>query len=217
MVYPGVTKPFSPADLERRARFWGRLLARFPGVAAIFLSGSLSQGRATASSDIDFFIVAWPGRIFTARIGVLVALLVCGRLAHGDKNHARKICPNHFVTTDYLEFRERGPYYAHLVAHNRLLGGEERVWELFKAANQGWIRDYGCDFQEEVTAEATLAARRRSRFGDLLETAFRRMQRFKHRLHAPRLTEESRVWLTDHEIRLHPNPPKTIIGDLREG
>ncbi len=205
---PGAPKQFSLADMHRRARFWGWLLARLPGVAAIFLSGSLSQERATQDSDIDFFIVAWPGRIFTARFGVLVALLIGRRLAHGEQNHAQKICPNHFVTTEHLEFRDKVPYHAHLIAHKRLLAGEPKVWERFKAANREWIRSYGFDLHEEVMEVEELEAGRRSRAGDLLEAAARGLQLLKHRRSRVPLSKDSRVWLTDTEIRLHPYPPK---------
>ena len=204
------SREFSVEDMHRRARFWGRFLSRMPGVATIFLSGSLSQGRATITSDIDFFVVAWPGRIFTARFWILLPLLICGRLAHGEKNHARKICPNHFITADHLEIRDKNRYHSYVYAHSRFLSGDRAVWERFKAANQTWIRDHGFEFQGEIHREAVLRERRQSRIGDLLEVFFRWLQRLKHQMSRATLPKDARVWLTDTEIRLHPHPPKPL-------
>jgi len=60
---------------------WATKLGKLPGVAAIFLSGSRAQDRGTDESDIDFFIIARPGQIWTARFFVLVTLKLHNQLA----------------------------------------------------------------------------------------------------------------------------------------
>ena len=44
-----------------------KLIARFPFVQGVMISGSLSKGYADDQSDIDFFIITKPGRLWIAR------------------------------------------------------------------------------------------------------------------------------------------------------
>jgi len=99
-----------------KAKFWARILGLLPSVRAIFLSGSVAQGRATDSSDIDFFIIARHGQIWTARFFVFLILKIF-RQIRTSKNHAGKICPNHFITDTHLEIQEKDVYSANLFSH----------------------------------------------------------------------------------------------------
>jgi len=53
--------------LLQKAKKIGRFLYRFPFVRAIGISGSLSKGYADQHSDIDFFIITAPNRLWIAR------------------------------------------------------------------------------------------------------------------------------------------------------
>ena len=49
------------------ARKKGKLISRFPFVRGVFASGSLSKGYMEERSDIDYFIVTAPKRLWIAR------------------------------------------------------------------------------------------------------------------------------------------------------
>lgn len=86
----------------KRARFIGR----FPFVRSVAISGSLSKGYMEKNSDIDFFIITQPGRLWVART-LLVAYKKIFLL-----NSRRSFCVNYFVDTDHLEIEEKNRFTA---------------------------------------------------------------------------------------------------------
>lgn len=83
-----------------------RLIARFPFVRAIFISGSLSKGRLEADGDIDFFIITAPCRLWVARtLLVLYKKLVL-------LNSRRDFCVNYFIDTEHLAIEDRNRFTA---------------------------------------------------------------------------------------------------------
>ncbi len=86
----------------RRARFVAALLRLAPFVRMIGLTGSLAAGKATAESDIDFFIVAKPGRLWSARFFATCLVHLIGMRRYGRKISGR-ICLNCYQTSDHLE------------------------------------------------------------------------------------------------------------------
>jgi len=82
------------------------LIARFPFVRAVFISGSLSKGRLDAEGDIDFFIITAPGRLWVART-MLVLFKKLFLL-----NSRRDFCVNYFIDTEHLTIEDRNRYTA---------------------------------------------------------------------------------------------------------
>ncbi|NJM25866.1 MAG: hypothetical protein HC859_10675 [Bacteroidia bacterium] len=78
-----------------------RLIARFPFVRAVMASGSLSKGYMEASSDLDFFIVTQPGRLWIAR-----TLLVLYKRVFLGNSH-KHFCVNYFVDANHLEIADK--------------------------------------------------------------------------------------------------------------
>ncbi len=86
----------------RRARKATRLISGIPFVRLVAVCNTLSFGAAEADSDIDFFIVAQKGRIWTVRFFVTVVLSFFGLRRHGRKI-ANRICLSFFITDDNLD------------------------------------------------------------------------------------------------------------------
>lgn len=86
----------------KRARFIGK----FPYVKAVAISGSLSKGYMEKKSDIDFFIITEPGRLWVART-LLVAYKKIFLL-----NSRKAFCVNYFVDTNHLEIEEKNRFTA---------------------------------------------------------------------------------------------------------
>lgn len=83
-----------------------RLIARFPFVRAVFISGSLSKGCMTPDGDIDFFIITAPGRLWVAR-----TLMVLYKKLFLLNSH-RDFCVNYFLDTEHLTVEDRNRFTA---------------------------------------------------------------------------------------------------------
>lgn len=197
---------------RKKAHHWAQILVWMPGVSAIFLSGSLAKETAQESSDIDFFIVTKPGKIFTARFFVAGVLKLFGVLADDAKNHAGKICPNHYITTDNLEILEKDRYAANLFAHNQFLAGNCQVWEDFVIKNSGWLKSFDKKFLNFFPTCETIPQKPYKSpywFGRKIEHWCRDFQ--KKKLSKKTLPTTAKVWLTDTEIRLHAEPKNLSV------
>lgn len=204
--------------LFEKARRWSVFLVFFPGVDTIFLSGSVAQGKARETSDIDFFIIAEKGRIFTACFFVKLVLKICFQLAFDEKNHAGKICPNHFITVDNLEIKEKDKYAAHLFAHNQFLAGDKRVWNNFVQANKEWINSFNESFQQPLF-DIKIKFQNRHKPASFLkrkfESFFKKFQIRKINKNRQNLPVNAKIILEDEEIRFHPNPKNLGYRDSR--
>ena len=79
------------------AQRMARLIGSFPFIRGVFVSGSLSKHSMKADSDIDFFLITEPGRLWLAR-----TLLVVFKKIFLFNSH-KYFCVNYFVDTKHLE------------------------------------------------------------------------------------------------------------------
>ncbi len=191
----------------KKANFWAKILIKLPGVLAIFLSGSVAQNKATKNSDIDFFIITNAGQIFTARFFVSGVLKLFGILADSAKNHAGKICPNHYITVDNLEISEKDAYAANLFSHNKFLVGNKNIWYSFVQKNKNWISYFRETFQNDLPSKNFKKQNLNKNTGKFFQKIENFCKNFqKNRLSKKTLPKTAKVWLSDKEIRLHENP-----------
>jgi hypothetical protein len=111
-----------------------RLIAAFPFVRAVMASGSLSKGYMDEHSDLDFFIVTEPGRLWIARI-----LLVMYKRLVLFNSH-KYFCVNYFVDTQHLEIEEKNLFTATELATVIPLYGAEYYKRLYES-NQ-WLKKF---------------------------------------------------------------------------
>ena len=105
-----------------------RLIAAFPFVEAVMISGSMSKNYMDAGSDIDFFIVTQPGRLWIAR-----TLLILYKKIFLLNSH-RNFCVNYFVDTQHLEIEDKNIFTAtETVFLMPMAGGD--VYARFREAN----------------------------------------------------------------------------------
>lgn len=111
------------------------LLARFPYVRGIGISGSLSKNFADENADIDLFIITAENRLWVART-----------LMHGFKkltylfNKQHYFCMNYYIDERDLQIHEKNIYTAIEIATLIPLHGDT-VFEQFYNAN-AWSREY---------------------------------------------------------------------------
>lgn len=118
----------------KRIVFW---LQMVPFIKAVGVSGSLAINNTRPESDLDLFVIARKGHIWTVR-GLLIALTqLIGQRRHGSIIDD-KICLNWFVTDESLELGLKNMSRAHFCAQLTPLTGD---FSEFFSANQ-WAKEY---------------------------------------------------------------------------
>jgi len=108
---------------NRMARFIGC----FPFIRGVFVSGSLSKHCMKPDSDIDFFIITAPGRLWLAR-----TLLVLFKKIFLFNSH-KYFCVNYFIDTEHLEIEEKNLFTATEIVTLLPLYGREWCVRFFES------------------------------------------------------------------------------------
>ena len=116
-----------------RARLYARLLARFPFVRMIAVTGALAVDNIAQQPDIDLLVVTAPGRVWIAR-RLIVVLVRLARLRRDD------LCPNYIISRDNLTLDQRDLFTAHELAQMIPLYGLN-LYERMLAKNS-WATAY---------------------------------------------------------------------------
>lgn len=167
----------------RIARFVASLMRHVPYVRGVFISGQLCRYLADRNSDIDYFLVVSPQRLWIVRtlfVAVRRILLF---------NSRKFFCTNYYVTTDNLEIRERSLYVANEVASLKPIYNRS-LYEQFLQAN-GWIKEYYPNYDPE-----RIEYRRGAREGRGLRPLLERLipQRLAQRLDVKLMESTRKYW-----------------------
>ncbi len=111
-----------------------KLIAKFPYVRGVFISGSLSKGVMGEDGDIDFFIITKPNRLWVARTLLIFykkTILL---------NSRKYFCVNYFIDEEHLEIEQKNRFTAtEIVTLMPMVNNE--LYQQFIQANQ-WIEEY---------------------------------------------------------------------------
>ena len=191
--------------LHSKAQHWSKIIGHLPGVAAVFLSGSLAQGKANNGSDIDFFIITQPGYIWTARFFTNLILKLSFNLAK-PWQHKTRVCPNHFITANSLEIIEQDAYSAHLFSHNQPLYDPYNLWPDFVDANV-WVNEFGEKFpvlvKNEIFKKSYIPE---APVYQWIEFSLRWLQLKKIYSNSDFKKPGAKIVLKSSELRFHPDP-----------
>src|SRR5688572_29140158 len=151
-----------------------KLISSFPFVRAVMASGSSSKGFMDEKSDLDFFVVTAPNRLWIAR-----TLLVLYKRLFLFNSH-KYFCVNYFVDEEHLEIEEKNLFTATELATVIPLWGAEHYTNLHKA--NGWLINFFPNYQQrslkDVPATSNSIIKRflenciSSLFGNALEKYF---------------------------------------------
>jgi hypothetical protein len=114
------------------------LIGAFPFVRAVMASGSLSKDYMDENSDLDFFIVTDPGRLWIARM-----LLVMYKRVFLKNSH-KYFCVNYFVSSDRLEIEEKNQFTATELATVIPLYNQTLYLDLLES--NGWLTRFYPNF-----------------------------------------------------------------------
>lgn len=119
--------------LMKRARRMSRFIGRFPYVRAVCLSGSISKGYVDLDSDIDYFIITKPGRLWLARTMLIMFKKIF------LLNSYKYFCVNYFVDTEHLTIEEQNLFTATEVVTLKPTYGSEHYLSFHEA--NAWAYD----------------------------------------------------------------------------
>jgi hypothetical protein len=101
-----ITGNFLAEKFILTAEKYSRIISKFPFVRAVFISGSLSKGYMDEKSDIDYFIITKPGRLWICR-----TLLVLFKKIFLFNSH-KYFCVNYFIDENNLEIHDKNIFTA---------------------------------------------------------------------------------------------------------
>ncbi|CAN5909753.1 hypothetical protein BH11BAC7_BH11BAC7_05910 [soil metagenome] len=118
-------------QFQSKAKKYSRLIASFPFVRGVAVSGSLSKGTMDKDGDIDYFIITEPGRLWIART-MLVLFKKIFLL-----NSKKYFCVNYFIDSDRLTIPDRNLFVATEIAFLRPMINR-KIYNEFASANK-WV------------------------------------------------------------------------------
>lgn len=200
---------------RRRALRVAAWLRYVPFVEMVGLNGSLATNTADAASDIDFYIVTTPGRLYTARILTIAVTQLTGLRRYGT-HIAGRICLNRFATRAGLTVTPHNEYHARVFSPLVPLFSLPGVYARYRAANEWMAQEHWpviplSQWRRDMQAIASTKPiiRRwaefclRGRMGDTLENWLSAYQRERILRQGATYDSESRVFIRSDELCLH--------------
>jgi len=192
-------------------------MQRVPFVRMIAVCNNLSYDNVDEASDIDLFVVIEPERMWIARLIITLILQFFGVRRHGNKV-AGRFCLSFFVTTrrmdmTILQITPEDPYLAYWAQTLTPIYGEI-TYELFKAANQSWLKEkYNLTVPDsckrhlypsrESLFKRFLEWMLNGHFGNGIETLLKKTFKKKTEAAGKRLDEHASVIIEDDILKFH--------------
>lgn len=141
------------------ARKAAKKLRSVPFLKAIFVCNSVGFEQAADASDIDFFIITDPGRIWIARFFANFILLLFG-LRVTAKSAKNKICLSFFADSEHLDMSrvktiEDDVYLVYWLCRLFPLYDPDNFFAKLSEANK-WMKQFTPNFNPEVSAAGRL-------------------------------------------------------------
>jgi hypothetical protein len=114
------------------------VIKRFPFVRGIMVSGDLSKNATNQDSDVDFFIVTEPNRLWIAR----TLLIIFKKTVLLNKK--KFFCLNYFATSDHLVLDDQNIFLATEIAHLKPLYNADLFFHYLEVNN--WIKRFFPNF-----------------------------------------------------------------------
>ena len=129
----------------KTARKVSGFISRFPFIRGILLSGSISKGFMDEDSDIDYFVITHPNRVWFSRF----LLMLFKKLFLF--NSKKIFCINYFVDSEKLEIEEKNIFTATEIVTLLPTFGKV-IYEEFYAKNS-WVKQFYPNYPKRQTDE----------------------------------------------------------------
>lgn len=188
--------------------YWLRYI---PYVRAVFLTGSVARGEARKKSDIDFFIVTKPGRIWTCRVLVTLAIGIVG-LRRTNTQIEGRICLNRYQTEINLEIKPHNAYHRRDYSQAICLLDLDDVEEKYRKANK-WIKKFKThDFILRASNSESRSSRPASLHSGQARTIIEKSLKYTRKISETILSTKFGDWI---ELKLKKYQQKRILSDPR--
>lgn len=124
---------------KQKAKF----IAKFPFVKGVGISGSLSKGYYDNGSDIDFFVICEPNKLWLCRTFLMLYKKIF------LLNSRKYFCINYFVSSNQMEIEEKNRFTATEMKTLIPIQGKA-VFETFYQMNP-WVLDYFSKFNPDLS------------------------------------------------------------------
>jgi len=172
----------------------------------VAICNNLSFGKVNKESDIDFFVVARRGHLFTVRILLTIFFQVMGVRRHGEKE-AGRFCLSFFIDDTVLDFKQiaiEDDFYLSLWLTNLKPVIDDGVSADFLAANH-WVWSH---FDQQTSVDVS---RKKWRpvdiftwlFPSFFEQWMKHWQLKRARQKARSAGPESSLVVTPHMLKFH--------------
>jgi len=118
-------------------------ISRFPFIRGILLSGSISKGFMEEDSDIDYFVITHPNRVWFSR---LMLMLFKKLFLFNSK---KIFCINYFIDSENMEIEEKNIFTATEIVTLLPTFGKS-IYEEFYATNL-WVKQFYPNFPKRET------------------------------------------------------------------
>lgn len=204
-----------------------------PFLQGVFVCNTLAMGSADKNSDIDFFIVTKPGRIWLVRAMVTFVLSLFG-LRRTNKSVEDKICLSFYCSSDALDMsevaiEEPDIYMVYWLSNLIPLYDNGQVQEkIFE--NNSWVTDYAPNALQKykqshrwrvengkirISIKNMLEKFWSGNYGDLLEKQAKEAQRMKMKMNFDTVKDrpDTRVVINDDMLKFHENDRREYYKD----
>jgi predicted nucleotidyltransferase len=189
------------------------ILGNIPFIKLIAVTGSVASKLARDDSDIDLFIIAKNKRIWTTRFFLVLALKFWGQYRSGNRinQKAGKICPNRYVTDEYLLINPQNSYHAKEYSQIIPIYAEGYAYNNFFHKN-AWMKKYCFNKVYKIQKNNMSRVKKIAEWvlsgflGNIFEKLFKTIQ-LKSIMRDSRVNKSnSGLFVSDDELRFHPNP-----------
>ncbi len=111
-----------------------KIIASFPFVKAIFISGSISKNYAAKNSDVDYFVVAAPNKIW-----ILKTLLILFKKIFLF-NYNKFFCANYIIDDEHLTITKQNIYTSLEIVTLIPVYGKDYCQQFYDANK--WVKNY---------------------------------------------------------------------------
>lgn len=129
----------------KTARRVSGFISRFPFIRGILLSGSISKGFMEEDSDIDYFVITHPNRVWFSRLMLMIFKKIF------LFNSKKIFCINYFIDSENLEIEEKNIFTATEIVTLLPTFGVN-IYEEFYNKNL-WVRQFYPNFPMRKTNE----------------------------------------------------------------
>lgn len=227
-MYKHRSKAEAKAQAELEKEFWVRVRRfRFlfqisPHIAWVGVCNSLPMKTLKNGSDIDLFIVAKKGRLFTARLWVTFLTSLFGVRRHGTKTHKR-FCLSFFVEEGHEDLKDiaidEDIYLARWIETLHPIAGQWHGYELFLRKNDAWTRKLVGELKpqrSEFKYRTDLAKFIQSFLGLFtlpMEGVLKKWQLKRAKSKAQKLDDPGGTIISEHRLKFHDRDRRVEIRD----